>query len=437
MQKLIIHNFGPLQNVELEVKDFMVFIGPQATGKSTVAKLVYYFKDVSNDIWVLFRDFCNFRAVFPELYQTYLEIKLKEKLIEYFGEHIVNRSETSLFFEYDMGKTLSIEIREGTFNLKISEELAIYIENLFEKVRVFRLEILKKHYFTKSEKAKNGKIGEEIYDELPQVALKEITEFLREVANEMFPFFLNNSRYLNFIPAGRILFALNEDNLSSDSNKDYFLNQFIRSFWGRETQNLKDFVQKSNDIISQYISIANKIVKGDISIDIRNAFSLILENETIIKSPFTSSGQQEVIPMVLRLLEFISVEKPIFSIIEEPEAHLYPVAQKYMVDLITLFFHSNAHNQLIITTHSPYILTSLNNLLYAHRMAQSNPEATENIIPKELWLDVNRFAAYYMSDGKIEPIVDREDTHLIYAERLDDVSAQINETYYQLLDLES
>lgn len=29
MQKLIIHNFGPLQNVELEVKDFMVFIGPQ------------------------------------------------------------------------------------------------------------------------------------------------------------------------------------------------------------------------------------------------------------------------------------------------------------------------------------------------------------------------------------------------------------------------
>ena len=46
MQKLIIRNFGPLENVELEVKDFMVFIGPQATGKSTIAKLVYYFKNL-------------------------------------------------------------------------------------------------------------------------------------------------------------------------------------------------------------------------------------------------------------------------------------------------------------------------------------------------------------------------------------------------------
>ncbi|MFK7948849.1 MAG: AAA family ATPase, partial [Saprospiraceae bacterium] len=34
MQKLIIKNFGPIKDVKLEIKDFMVFIGPQASGKS-------------------------------------------------------------------------------------------------------------------------------------------------------------------------------------------------------------------------------------------------------------------------------------------------------------------------------------------------------------------------------------------------------------------
>jgi hypothetical protein len=36
-QKVTLRPFGPLRDVEIDVKDFMVFIGPQASGKSTLS----------------------------------------------------------------------------------------------------------------------------------------------------------------------------------------------------------------------------------------------------------------------------------------------------------------------------------------------------------------------------------------------------------------
>jgi len=42
MQRLIIKNFGSIKDLDMEIKDFMVFIGPQASGKSTIAKAVYF-----------------------------------------------------------------------------------------------------------------------------------------------------------------------------------------------------------------------------------------------------------------------------------------------------------------------------------------------------------------------------------------------------------
>lgn len=48
MEKIIIENFGPVSYFEAEVKDVMIFIGPQASGKSTIAKLIFFFKSVKN-----------------------------------------------------------------------------------------------------------------------------------------------------------------------------------------------------------------------------------------------------------------------------------------------------------------------------------------------------------------------------------------------------
>ena len=46
MDRILIKNVGPIRECEFEVKPINIFIGPQATGKSTIAKLVYFFRSV-------------------------------------------------------------------------------------------------------------------------------------------------------------------------------------------------------------------------------------------------------------------------------------------------------------------------------------------------------------------------------------------------------
>ncbi len=45
MPKVVIHKLGPVDHCELEINDFTVFTGPQASGKSTVAKSIFFFKN--------------------------------------------------------------------------------------------------------------------------------------------------------------------------------------------------------------------------------------------------------------------------------------------------------------------------------------------------------------------------------------------------------
>jgi predicted ATPase len=50
MSKLRVRNFGPIKELELEVNDYCLFIGPQVSGKSTIAKLVYYFLSLKDEV---------------------------------------------------------------------------------------------------------------------------------------------------------------------------------------------------------------------------------------------------------------------------------------------------------------------------------------------------------------------------------------------------
>ena len=59
MQKIEIRNFGPVPYCNLELKDFMIFIGQQATGKSTICKCIYFFKSVRDEVIAYLHDILN------------------------------------------------------------------------------------------------------------------------------------------------------------------------------------------------------------------------------------------------------------------------------------------------------------------------------------------------------------------------------------------
>lgn len=50
MHKFAVHHLGPIEQCELNCSPFMIFTGFQASGKSTVAKIIYYFRTIKEDI---------------------------------------------------------------------------------------------------------------------------------------------------------------------------------------------------------------------------------------------------------------------------------------------------------------------------------------------------------------------------------------------------
>ena len=55
MHKLCIHHLGPIESCEIEISRFIVLTGEQASGKSTIAKAVYFFRTVKDEIlsWIM------------------------------------------------------------------------------------------------------------------------------------------------------------------------------------------------------------------------------------------------------------------------------------------------------------------------------------------------------------------------------------------------
>ncbi len=129
-------------------------------------------------------------------------------------------------------------------------------------------------------------------------------------------------------------------------------------------------------------------------------------------------------------------------IIEEPEAHLFPIAQKQMVELLALMVNQNKWNTMIITTHSPYILSEFNNLLFAQRVVEKNPETEEEvtkIIDKDFWLNSQEFAAYTLrneEDGYVSESI-MSDRSVIKQTYLDTVSEILGAEFNSLVSIHS
>lgn len=124
--------------------------------------------------------------------------------------------------------------------------------------------------------------------------------------------------------------------------------------------------------------------------------------------------------------------------IEEPEAHIFPSTQKQFVySLVGMLNSGHKRHNCFLTTHSPYVMTSFNNLIYAGEIASESKEKSEKVarcIPSGQRLRLSEVAAYEMRGGKIYSIVDQE-SGLISAEAIDSASQEIGSDFDYLLGL--
>lgn len=150
-----------------------------------------------------------------------------------------------------------------------------------------------------------------------------------------------------------------------------------------------------------------------------------------------ASGYQSTIPIVLLSKYYSEIkQKAKTFILEEPELNLFPVAQQKLMQFLADSV-INHKSSILLTTHSPYILTSLNNMLFAYQVGKKNKMKTEMVVEEKYWLSPEEVSAYrLLPDGYSEDIFDRTEG-LIKAEKIDEVSGTLNDQFSQMLNIES
>lgn len=422
MARMEIHNLGPITECTMEIDNFTVLTGVQASGKSTVAKSVYFCRTIKDDIYgvILRRALLkNDSKVFADVMST-----LRNKFLQLFGTSKAMSPAMKLRYEYAGDTYMEV-------TLKMQDE-AEYLSPAFV-------------WFKFSRNINNFLAEQEEERNTDAVDLKNrITELFYD------------SQECIFIPAGRSLITLLTSQLNymfatmDDEQKrsiDFCTQKYIerilkiRPLFTEGTDGLiaqrKDMPGTEIDmpVIKEMLLLIEKVLRGKYRYS-DNEERLYLDESHFIKINYTSSGQQETVWIFNILLHLVLYDRKAFIILEEPESHLYPQAQKDIVELLALIY--NQSNNIFLTTHSPYILGALNNLIYANHLAQK-PDLKQQVcdIISERYHVKNDYNAYYLQDGRMRSCIEDEaEGGLIVNEVIDGASVEINELYEKLFDLE-
>jgi predicted ATPase len=100
-ERLIVKNFLCLEDIDIEVKDFLILIGPQAAGKSLCAKLLYFFRTIFEEI-ILY----HMKSAFGKLNSFYTI--LSDKFEFFFPKSYW--SEQEFYIEYCRGRQKNFSV---------------------------------------------------------------------------------------------------------------------------------------------------------------------------------------------------------------------------------------------------------------------------------------------------------------------------------------
>ena len=148
----------------------------------------------------------------------------------------------------------------------------------------------------------------------------------------------------------------------------------------------------------------------------------------------SSSGIQSALPLYLTLKYFAS--KHAYIMVEEPEQNLYPKSQ---IETVKFMVENRGESSLSIMTHSPYILSILNVLIFAHKASNTNDTLKEKIsaiIPQAQQIDPDKFSAYLIENGTAKSIKGKS-TGMIKENVIDDIGAQLDEQFNELMEIYS
>lgn len=418
MEKIVINKLGPIKHCTLEINDFMVFTGPQASGKSTIAKSIFFFKNIKNLLLMQIN-----KKLFGE--SDTIKLTIKNRLIKEVRANFLQTFGTTWCMDNDMFMEY------------------YYTDSIYIKIWLKDDPISPNYIWIE--------FSEKLIDFLGRFDNIHL-DILSYARNSIDEFFGNNEEII-YIPAGRSMMTLFSSQLMfmysvmNDDQKrslDYCTQNYLErilqlkpSFSNSIQTLIKNKIELTDTKINrrnlqQCADLMKQILHGEYrSVD--GEERLQLDDDRYIKINFASSGQQEAVWILNVVFYYLLNNKKSFFIIEEPESHLFPNAKKLMAEFISLA--KNGGNKILLTTHSPYILGTINNMLYASRISKEvNNSSLGKIINPLKWLNFEKLSAYYVELGVMKSCLD-EDFEAIDNEIIDGASDEINTDYDKMVNL--
>lgn len=254
-----------------------------------------------------------------------------------------------------------------------------------------------------------------------------------------------------YVPAGRSVLATFSEQLYDLDNtkielplKEFMqmINLLKKKFGTKIPEIIQDYTktisgQIKNDDVDRAYNLIRLILKGDYVND-TDGEKIFINDRQWIKLMFASSGQQEVLWILLLIFVKILENKKVFLVLEEPEAHLFPYAQRTMIELVSFMINST-QSQVLITTHSPYILTSINLLTYSGKVENNKKNPLNKIIvPRQLRINPTKMNAFMIEcndNFNFFSIKDKNE-QLIDTTQIDRISEVISQETEEIMDLE-
>jgi hypothetical protein len=416
MRKLTVKNFSVIKEAELEFGKITVLIGPQASGKSLLCKLAYFLGPILSEFSATY-------AASDQSWDQFIE-HAKNQFRLWFPPYAWRNSTYSIRYEegfYGVFINASEDRGENIIDLSLTENF----KDLYEKRN-------------SSFPASTARQDEGVRSMDMSFRRWNFIHALNILQGH------TKVEVSAYVPAGRSFFS----NLNSvfeifkNENLDPLLREFAANLdWASTPAGIPLSALKQ-----EILSAINVIQGGRFLIkDGKPMF----EDENGVQLPMgmVSSGTQELVPLFRIFSKLIrdsvaasgsNGPEPLrerFLIVEEPEANIFPNTQ---YDLMRLFawlsFETWFNFSFAITTHSPYILSSFNNLIYAGQLGKDKATRRKIPIDKKYWIEPGAFAAYSVHDGKTESIL--SESGLIDGEYLDSVSEKIGNEFDSLLRLE-
>ena len=399
MATILIKNLGPIKDTGLiNLTDVLLVIGRQSSGKSTFMKVLCFCRWIEKKIMT---SFDNTIQAYTHNKRFTRELKQFHRIDEmYFKEG------TEIIYDGDM---VTISLTGVDQNAKINRKLEAWEDRYNSKLS-----------YIPAERNLVSAV-QNINDTYKAKERDSIFNFIQEWYEAKDTYGSDN----------KLTLSLTDDfKYYSDEGLDYVVlpnGKPITSFYASSgVQSIMPI-----DVMTDYVmGVVGKVVKFSMS-DLMNRLMESLDTDVRNENVHGAHEvtEEELAP-IREKMKYQSAQ----LFIEEPEQNLYPDAQRKLVQNIIRHLKAvksvgKHRSMVVLTTHSPYVLSTLNVLMADAAAVEKKPsdERLKDVVDESTLLPTDAFSAYFINkDGVFEDIKDME-IPMLSGIDLDSVSDWVDE----------